>query len=46
MSEFETVAKVGDIPDGEGRAFEFGDQATHKPPDKLGNSEGTWYSSP
>jgi nitrite reductase (NADH) small subunit/3-phenylpropionate/trans-cinnamate dioxygenase ferredoxin subunit len=25
MSEFETVAKVGDIPNGEGRAFEFGD---------------------
>ncbi len=26
MSEFETVAKVGDIPEGEGRAFEYEDQ--------------------
>ena len=26
MSEFITVAKVGDIPEGEGRAFEYDDQ--------------------
>lgn len=26
MPEFETVAKVGDIPDGEGRAFEYHEQ--------------------
>lgn len=26
MSEFVTVAKVGDIPEGEGRAYEYNDQ--------------------
>ena len=26
MSEFRTVARVGDIPEGEGRAFEYNDQ--------------------
>jgi len=26
MLDFETVAQVGDIPDGEGRAFEYNDQ--------------------
>ena len=26
MTEFETVAKVGDIPEGEGRAFDYKDQ--------------------
>jgi len=39
MSDFQTVAKVGDIPNGEGRAFDYKDQVV-----AVFNNDGEYHA--